>query len=107
MKIKITRGRSALRFGQECGGQCLAGGERRLVALLDFLVDLLAMDGNFRGRIDANLDKVPLGADDLYDDPAVDHDVFVGLAGKYEHGGVGLSRGIGFSQAAAVRLWMG
>jgi len=52
-----------------------------LLGALDRVIDLLAVHHNIGGRLDAQLDGVPLDAEDFDDDPAVDDNALIRLSG--------------------------
>src|SRR5581483_5741105 len=50
------------------------------VVLLDFVVNLLSMDRDFVGRLNAELDDVTLEANDLHGDTPINDDAFTRFA---------------------------
>jgi len=52
---------------------------------VDEVVDLLAMDGDFLGRVDAEADLIAADLDDGDGDVVVDNNRLVRLAGQNEH----------------------
>jgi len=62
--------------------------ESLAVALLDFVVDFLAMDGDVGRRFDADFYNVAVATNDFDFDASIDDDAFTNFSGEYEHGSV-------------------